>query len=158
NISSVYATPANVTVAVPTAIPTATSTSTATSTPTATSTATPTATFTSTATRTPTKTITPTATPVTVTFTSTGSQDGWVLETSRTSNNGGTLNSTTNTFRLGDSASKQQYRSILSFKTSNIPDNATIISVSLKVKRHSSIGTGNPLNIFQGFVADIKTG
>ena len=126
-----------------------------------------TATPTPTRTRTPTvppatatPTITPTATPApgTVTLISIAQQDGTILESSEHSNKGGTLNNLGRTFNLGDDAGRKQYRGILSFNTSSIPDNATITSVILKVKRQSIFGGGNPVSIFQGFMADIKKG
>jgi hypothetical protein len=94
----------------------------------------------------------------TATFRSAGAQDGWILESSETSNKGGTLNSTATTFRLGDDAAKKQYRAILSFKTANLPDNAVITKVTLKVKRQGVMGGGDPVNAFQGFMADVKKG
>ena len=128
----------------------------------ATATPTPTATRTKTATptRTSTPTITRTPTPraVTITLTSVAAQDGWVLESSETSSIGGSINSSATTFNLGDHASKQQYRGILSFKTSSIPDNATITGLTLKVKKRVVVGSGNPVTILKGFMIDIKTG
>lgn len=94
----------------------------------------------------------------TMTFTSSPAQDGWVLESSETSNMGGTLNSTATTFNLGDDATKKQYRGILSFYTVILPNDAVITSVILKVKKNMVVGGGNPVSIFQGFIADVKTG
>ncbi|MGC1377093.1 MAG: choice-of-anchor Q domain-containing protein, partial [Anaerolineales bacterium] len=125
---------------------------------------TPTVTPTPTATHTPTMTITPTLTvtqtpPITQTFTSIAAQDGWILESSETSNLGGTMNSVAATFNLGDNAAKKQYRSILSFDTGAIlPDNAVITGVTLKVKQQAIVGGGNPVATFQGFMADIQNG
>jgi len=96
--------------------------------------------------------------PQTLTVRSTGSQDGWVLESSETSSTGGTINTTATTFNLGDDVAKKQYRGILSFNTSSLPDNATIASVTLKVKKSSVVGGGNPVTTFQGFKVDIKKG
>jgi hypothetical protein len=84
--------------------------------------------------------------------------DGWILETSETSNKGGTLNSTATALYLGDNAQKKQYRSILSFSTKGLPDNAVITKVILKVRKQSIVGGGNPLNIFQGFILDVRKG
>ena len=92
------------------------------------------------------------------TFRSAGAQDGWVLESSETSNKGGTFNANATTFRLGDDAAKKQYRAILSFKTASLPDNAVITKVTLKVKRQGVTRGGNPVNVFQGFFADVKKG
>jgi hypothetical protein len=93
-----------------------------------------------------------------VTYTSIGAQDGWVLESAETSNVGGSVNSSLTDFRLGDDATRKQYRAILSFNTASLPDNATITSVLLKVKKETISGSGNPLAIFHGFLADIKNG
>jgi hypothetical protein len=71
---------------------------------------------------------------------------------------GGMLNSAATTFNLGDDATKKQYRGILSFNTSSIPDNALITGVTLKVKKQGVVGGGNPLTMFQGFMVDIKKG
>ncbi len=95
----------------------------------------------------------------TVTFRSTGTQDGWILESSEKSNKGGTLNSAATAFRLGDDTAKKQYRSILSFATgAALPNNAVITKVTLKVKKQGIIGGGNPVSIFKGFMVDIKKG
>jgi pimeloyl-ACP methyl ester carboxylesterase len=129
----------------------------ATNTPTPTKTAVRTITPTPTRTRTPTTTAT--KTPVTLRLTSAGAQDGWILETSETSNLGGALNATAATFNLGDDAAKKQYRGILSFDTgAALPDNVVITSVILKVQKQGIVGSGDPLAIFQGFMVDIKNG
>jgi Tol biopolymer transport system component len=94
----------------------------------------------------------------TLIFRSTGSQDGWVLESSETSNNGGTINPAATTLRLGDDATNKQYRGILSFSTGTLPDTATITSVTLKVRMQAVVGGGNPVSLFQGFMVDIKKG
>jgi hypothetical protein len=143
---------------------TPTRTSTATHTPTATRTATPTRTPTNTAspTRTPTNTATPTQTntpgsPITVTLYSMNTQDGWILESSETSNQGGSLNSTATSLRVGDNASDRQFRSILSFGTGSLPDNAVIISVQLNLKFISSVGT-NPFTTHGNLLVDLRKG
>ena len=133
--------------------PTPTPTRTATFTPTRTKTRTPTPN------RTPTRT--PTRTPVinTLTFRSVGAQDGWVLEASESSNTGGMLNGTATTFRLGDDATRKQFRSLLSFSTgAALPDSAVITGITLKVKQQTIVGGGNPVTTFQGFMLDVKNG
>jgi len=92
------------------------------------------------------------------TFQSTGIRDGWVLESGENTNVGGTMDSASTTLRLGDDATHKQYRSVLSFNTSNLPDTAVITKVTLKVKRQGITGGGNPVTEFQGFMADIKKG
>lgn len=97
--------------------------------------------------------------PITQYFVSNSAQDGWILESSETSGKGGAFNAAASTFPLGDDAAKKQYRGILSFYTgARIPDNAVITSVILKVKKQGIAGGGNPLAIFQGFMADIRKG
>ena len=94
----------------------------------------------------------------TATFTSSGSLDGWILESSHTSNKGGTMNSSASTIRLGDDKSKRQYRSILSFATSGLPDSAVITGVTLSIRKQGITGGGNPVSIFKGLLADVKNG
>jgi alpha-tubulin suppressor-like RCC1 family protein len=83
-------------------------------------------------------------------------QDGWVLETSEISNLGGTLN-TTNNLVLGDDPANKQYRSLLSFYTAGLPDNATIVKVSLKIKKAGIAGT-DPFTSHGGLWADMSKG
>ena len=69
------------------------------------------------------------------------------------------MNNALTTFRLGDDAAKKQYRSILSFNTGpSLPDTAVITSVSLKIRRQTIIGGGNPINTFQGVMVDLMKG
>jgi hypothetical protein len=91
---------------------------------------------------------------------STGSQDGWVLESGLDTNQGGTMDKVTGMYlNLGDDAAKKQYRSILSFATgAALHDTAIITKVTLKVKQFKIYGTGNPVSLFGGFMADIKKG
>lgn len=138
-------TPADVVWPAPTPTPTATVTKTVTPTPTLTKTPT----LTPTKTATSTKTATPTITPVVVVFKSIGSEDGWVLET-------GTTNSSANVFIVGENATNHEYRSILSFDTSSLPANVTILSATLKIK-HSSLEGNNPFEL-DGMRVDIRTG
>lgn len=135
----------------PTEPPAPSSTLTATATPTYTATDAPTPTdtptYTPTATNAPLDTPAPTNTPapgsLTATFYSQGANDGWVLESNETSETGGSKNSQTTDFRLGDEAANQQYRSLLSFDTSSLPDTAVITKVTLKIENQSIIGA-NP--------------
>ena len=71
-------------------------------------------------------------------------KDGWVLESTETSGVGGSIKATTS--YVGDNASRQQYVCILSFDTSAIPDNATITSASLTIKRLGKKGTPKALS------------
>jgi hypothetical protein len=95
---------------------------------------------------------------VTATFNSTGSQDGWILESSETSGVGGTKDNTATTFRLGDDSSDRQYRAILSFNTASLPNNAIIQSAVLKIKQSGSAVGSNPFSILGSLYADIRKG
>ena len=72
---------------------------------------------------------------------SSGANDGWILESAESSNKGGTLNKAASTLRLGDDSANRQYRGILSFDTSALPDNAVITSVTLRFKYAGKTGT-----------------
>jgi hypothetical protein len=90
----------------------------------------------------------------TATFTSNKKQDGWVLESTETSDKGGTKNNTEKYLRVGDDASDRQYRSIVSFNTAALPDGATITNAILKLRQHSFVGN----NVFDSPTLDIKNG
>jgi len=70
-----------------------------------------------------------------------GIQDGWILESSESSGIGGSMNSADTTFRLGDDAQDRQYRAILSFNTSSLPDNAIVVTAMLKIRAVGLVGT-----------------
>ncbi len=95
--------------------------------------------------------------PVTVTLRSQGGYDGWILERGQYSNQGGSVDAAAATLILGDSAGNSQYRSILSFNTAGLPNQAIITKVTLKVKRLSIVGT-NPFKTHKKLVLDIKKG
>ena len=95
--------------------------------------------------------------PITKTFRSQAAYDGWVLESSGTSNQGGTMNAAATTIYLGDDAQDRQYRSILSFDTSSLPDNATITSIVLKIKKQGLVGA-DPFSTHQNILVDIRKG
>ncbi len=98
--------------------------------------------------------------PITTTFTSVAAQDGWVLESSETSNAGGSLNATdtsTSALRVGDDNKNKQYKSVVSFDTSAIPDGATILSVTLRLRRGTLSGT-NPFTTHGTCWVDVQSG
>jgi serine protease AprX len=98
--------------------------------------------------------------PVTVTLTSIAAQDGWVLESTETSNVGGSTSATattTSALRVGDDASNRQYKSIVAFDTSVIPDTATITSATLRLLRGTVAGT-NPFTTHGTCWVDVQTG
>ncbi len=103
---------------------------------------------------------TPTA-QTTVTFSSIGAEDGYVQESNETSNVGGTKWSATLTsssaLRTGDDNNDVQLKAFVSFDTSSIPDGATIVSATLKLRRGSKSG-GDPFPTHGALYADIKGG
>ena len=90
-------------------------------------------------------------------FKSQGKYDGWVLESSESSGVGGLKNNTGKTLLVGDDAQDRQYRTILSFGTASIPDNAVVTKVVLKVKK-AGVAGNNPINTHNNLVVDIKKG
>jgi hypothetical protein len=88
-------------------------------------------------------------------FSSQGAYDGNILESGEFSNVGGTVNANAATFRVGDNGLDRQYRSLLSFDTSTLPDNAVITSVVLKIKKQGLAGT-DPFTTHQGLKVDIR--
>ena len=98
--------------------------------------------------------------PTTTTFTSVAAQDGWVLESSETSNAGGSIDATattTSALRVGDDNKNKQYKAVVSFDTSAIPDGATILSVTLRLRRGTVSGT-NPFTTHGTCWADVQSG
>ena len=92
-----------------------------------------------------------------MTFHSTGTYDGWVLESGEASGVGGSRNATATTARLGDDASDRQYRSLLHFNTAALPNNAVITGVTLRIRRQSIVGT-SPLGTHGSLTVDVRTG
>jgi hypothetical protein len=96
--------------------------------------------------------------PAQTTLYTTGAYDGWVLESSETSNKGGSLNAIGKTFHLGDDAFKRQYRAILSFDTSKLPAGAVIQSVTLRIKQSGKPVGSDPFKTMGTLLLDIKKG
>ena len=90
-------------------------------------------------------------------FSSSGANDGWVLESSEESNKGGSKNSNATTFILGDDARDRMYRAILHFPTDHLPDNALVTQVILMIKKQGIVGT-DPFNTLQNISIDIRKG
>jgi hypothetical protein len=90
-------------------------------------------------------------------FTSDGAYDGWVMEAKETSNKGGTTNANAATFRVGDNGQDNQYRSILQFSTTSLPDNAVITQMILTMQLETIVGT-NPFSTHRSMWVDIRQG
>lgn len=94
----------------------------------------------------------------TVQFVSGGMWDGWVLESSRAGNVGGAVNASAPTVRLGDDAANRQYRAILSFDTSLLPDNAVVQAVALTLRKSGALTGSNPFTTMGNLLVDIRKG
>jgi hypothetical protein len=95
-----------------------------------------------------------------VTFTSGAAVDGWVLESGETTNVGGSINATagtTSALRVGDDNKDKQYKTVVSFDTSSIPDGATIVSATVRLLRGTVSGT-NPFTTHGACWVDVRTG
>ena len=93
-----------------------------------------------------------------LTVTSQGANDGRILESSESSGIGGSINANATTFQLGDDALNRQYRAILSFNTSKLPDTAVIKSAVLKIKKSGTPTGSNPFTILGKLLVDISNG
>ena len=91
------------------------------------------------------------------TLRSNGNNDGWVLESSEDSNQGGDKDSRATTFALGDDAQDRQLRAILHFPTHYLPDNAVVTRVLLMIKGEALVGT-DPFTTHQNILVDIRSG
>lgn len=94
---------------------------------------------------------------VSASFKSEGAYDGWVLESSETSKTGRTFDKGSTTFNAGDDQRDRQYRSILSFNTASLPNNAVIVSAQLKVKRQGLEGA-DAFGTHGALVVEIRNG
>ncbi len=94
---------------------------------------------------------------VLVEFGSSAGNDGWVLESTETSGVGGSLNNTNTTLSVGDDASDRQYRSVLDFATSSLPDNAVIFAANLRIIQANVTGI-NPFTTHGLLKSDIRSG
>jgi hypothetical protein len=89
-------------------------------------------------------------------FRSTGSGDGWLLESAAGSGKGGSANSTATSFTLGDDALNRQYRTLLHFPTAYLPDNAVVIQADLMIKKQDEYGA--TFDTFGNLTVDIRNG
>jgi hypothetical protein len=90
-------------------------------------------------------------------FRSNSTNDGWILESGENTNVGGSVEKNGTTFNVGDDQKNRQYKSILSFDTSSLPDDAVIVSAQLQIKRQSFFGT-DPFGTHGPLVSEIRSG
>ena len=90
-------------------------------------------------------------------FPSLASQDGYVLESTETSGTGGSLNSTEQILKVGDSTARQQGRSILSFNTATLPDTVQVVSAVLRLKQ-AAISSPSPFSLLGSLLVDVRKG
>ena len=90
----------------------------------------------------------------TVTLYCPAAEDGYMRESTETSNVGGFV-SASNALRVGDTNAKLQQIGVISFDTSTIPDGATITSATVSIARTGV--TGDP-SVLGSLVVDIKNG
>jgi serine protease len=98
---------------------------------------------------------TPSGEELTLTTRSVAANDGIVAESSENSSLGGMIYPSLYFIAMGDDASNRQYRSILSFNTAALPDNAVITKATIKIRTAGTMGT-NPFTTHGPLLADIK--
>jgi pectate lyase len=99
-----------------------------------------------------------TGTGTTVTFVSVAAEDGRILESSESSGTGGSVDATgssSSTLRIGDDNGDRQYKTVLSFDTSSLPDGATITAATVRMRRGAGSGS-NPFLTHGVCQVDIK--
>jgi hypothetical protein len=74
-------------------------------------------------------------------FRSVGGWDGWVLKNGEDSGKGGARDAVVTPGRVGDDEADCQYRSILDFNTSGLPDDAAVVGVTIRIRREGVVGT-----------------
>ncbi len=89
-------------------------------------------------------------------FVSLAASDGWVLETTELSKVGGNRN-TSGVLLAGDDALNKEYRSILDFNTADLPDNAQISKVTLKLMK-SGMSPSDPFLTLGALLMDMRKG
>ncbi len=93
--------------------------------------------------------------PVTVTLNSIGAEDGYLLESSENSEVGNYAAATQ--WRIGDANNDRQYRSLLSFDTAGLPDDAIVKTAKVRVRRYNLTNT-SPFSTHGSCLVDVKSG
>jgi len=99
-----------------------------------------------------------TTTTTTKSFQSSGAYDGSILALNSANTTGGTIYPTSTVLQLGDDSMNRQYKSILSFNTSSLPDTAVIQSATLKIYQSGPPTGTNPFTIMGNLWVDIRNG
>jgi phosphatidylserine/phosphatidylglycerophosphate/cardiolipin synthase-like enzyme len=89
-------------------------------------------------------------------FISTAAQDGWALESGENTGAGGSVNASATTFNLGDDALDKQYRALLHFNTSTLPDTSVVIDTKLILRQIAIQGT-DPFTTLGTLTLDMQT-
>jgi hypothetical protein len=89
-------------------------------------------------------------------FTSAGYEDGQIMERSENSGTGYRIDNRTQTPKIGDDRGDRQYRTIFSFNTAGLPDDAIITGATLEFRQNST--GGNPFGNLGDLLVDIKSG
>jgi hypothetical protein len=87
---------------------------------------------------------------------SVGKYDGWILESRPGSGQGGKKNAHDDVLYLGNDASNRQYRTILHFDVSSLPDDIFISKVLLLIKKKGLIGI-DPFTVQPNILVDIHS-
>ncbi|HEX6862412.1 MAG TPA: DNRLRE domain-containing protein, partial [Thermoanaerobaculia bacterium] len=98
--------------------------------------------------------------PTTTTFTAVAAEDGYIVESGENTNAGGSANGTDATtagLRAGDERRDRQYRGVVSFDTAAIPDGAAVLSVTLRLRRGTVVGT-SPFTTHGSLNVDVSNG
>lgn len=98
--------------------------------------------------------------PRVMTLRSTNWQDGWVMEDAQDREMGGSIMGPTDRseLRMGDANQNQQYRSIISFNTRRLSNNAVIVSGYVRLNQEGFVGPVDPFTTHGNLIADMKTG
>ena len=86
----------------------------------------------------------------TLSISSIGSEDGWVLESGENTSVGGAKNNTgtgSQAIRFGDHKNDRQYKGVLSFDLSALPNNAAVTGSIIRLTRVNSSIVGSPGNL-----------
>lgn len=91
-------------------------------------------------------------------FTSIALQDGWILESGEKINWGGSMNASSPVVVLGDDGLNRQYRTVLSFDTKGLPDNATVVSAIIQLVQSKPPVGSNPFSVLFNLWVDVRRG